>query len=125
MLKTVLVPLLLPVLFIINHVSDSPVNRSKQINKGSEKSVTSVKQSTIGPGNTEITVKPQALQGQSGTLEKMAITDGSATLAVDLNRLNGNGSKSHSSSLRFAVAADPFFTILLFNMVLRGPLSGS
>ena len=125
MLKTILVPLVLPVLFILNHVSDNPLNRSKQISHGSAKSVASVKQSINGPADTEITVKPHALQGQTGTLEKMAVTDGSATLEVDLNRLNGYGSKSQFSSLRFGVAPDSFFTILVFNRVLRGPLSGS
>ena len=84
-----------------------------------------MKQSINGPADTEITVKPHALQGQTGTLEKMAVTDGSATLEVDLNRLNGYGSKSQFSSLRFGVAPDSFFTILVFNRVLRGPLSGS
>ena len=47
---------------------------------------------------------------------------------VDLNRLNDAGSateKSKLETLRFAVAPDSFFTIVVTNDVLRGPLPGS
>ena len=47
---------------------------------------------------------------------------------VDLNRLNDAGSateKSKLETLRFALAPDSFFTIVVTNNVLRGPLPGS
>jgi hypothetical protein len=65
-------------------------------------------------------------QGQSGTLQKMIVEDGSVTMILDLNRLNGMGSvwvRPHA--LHFAVAANSFFPILVFNDLLRGPEPGS
>jgi hypothetical protein len=58
----------------------------------------------------------------TGTLEKMIVAQGSAALDIDLNRLNGSKSRLRTSTLRFAVVPDSFFTILVFNNELRGPL---
>ena len=59
---------------------------------------------------------------QSGTLEKMIVASGSVAMDVDLNRLNGiNSATAKRETLRFAVAANSFFTVLVFNNVLRGP----
>src|SRR6478672_967322 len=65
-------------------------------------------------------------QTGSGTLQKMIVTSGSATMDIDLNRLNGIDSTTEKvETLRFAVAANSFFPILFFNNALRGPAPGS
>src|SRR5262245_14625152 len=65
-------------------------------------------------------------QGQTGTLQKMVVESGSVTMVLDVNRLNGIGfSTGRPTTLQFAVAANSFFTILVFNDLLRGPDQGS
>src|SRR6266568_1302889 len=65
-------------------------------------------------------------QGHSGTLQKMIVQNGSVTMDLDVNRLNGIGSAPQKTvTLQFAVAANSFFTILVFNDLLRGPDHGS
>src|ERR1700730_3574287 len=65
-------------------------------------------------------------QGQSGTLQKMIVENGSVTIALDLNRLNGLSSAPQQLlKLQFTVAANSFFSILVFNDLLRGPDQGS
>jgi hypothetical protein len=79
----------------------------------------------------------------TGTLQKMIVQSGSVTMQFDLNRLNGinsaiavEGGVSPANSLssqparlplqlRFAVAANSFFPILVFNDQLRGPEPGA
>jgi hypothetical protein len=62
----------------------------------------------------------------SGTLQKMIVKSGSATMDIDLDRLNGiNSTAGKVETLRFAVAANSFFPILIFNNALRGPAPGS
>src|SRR5437667_9894172 len=63
---------------------------------------------------------------QSGTLEKMIVASGSVAVDVDLNRLNGvNSATAKRETLRFAVAANSFFPVLVFNDGLRGAEPGS
>ena len=57
-------------------------------------------------------------QGATGTLEKMIVANGNVSVNLDLAKLNGQG----HSSLQFAAVPDSFFTILVFNNELRGPL---
>jgi hypothetical protein len=80
-------------------------------------------------------------EGRTGTLQKMIVQSGSVTMDLDVSRLNGISSPveagvspANSSylqparlplQLHFAAAADSFFSILVFNDVLRGPESGS
>ena len=65
-------------------------------------------------------------EGGTGTLQKMIVENGSVTMDVDLNRLNGISSIAASPvTLHFDAAANSFFTILVFNDLLRGPESGS
>ena len=72
------------------------------------------------------TRKTPAIQAQTGTLQKMIVENGSVTMDLDLNRLTGISSGSAGpAELQFAVAANSFFTILVFNDLLRGPDSGS
>ncbi|MFZ3374655.1 MAG: hypothetical protein WA183_03795, partial [Chthoniobacterales bacterium] len=59
------------------------------------------------------------------TLEKMIVASGSVAMDLDLNRLNGISSATKLDTLRFDVRPNSFFTILVFNNVLRGPTLGS
>jgi hypothetical protein len=64
--------------------------------------------------------------GQSGTLQKMIVDNGSVTIQLDLNGLNGSGSLvARPVTLHFAAAANCFFPILVFNDLLRGLEPGS
>jgi len=48
-------------------------------------------------------------QGQSGTLQKMIVQNGSVTMDLDLNRLNGvSFAPQQAVTLQFAVAANSF-----------------
>src|SRR6266566_2019965 len=78
--------------------------------------------------NSGAQTKEKSPESQTGTLQKMIVASGSVAMSIDLNRLNGAGSSSGMSqldTLRFAVAPNSFFTILVFNDVLRGPEFGS
>jgi hypothetical protein len=62
----------------------------------------------------------------TGTLQKMIVENGSVSMNLDLNRLNGISSiEATPVTLHFAVQANSFFTILVFNDLLRGPERGS
>src|SRR5580704_14055842 len=62
----------------------------------------------------------------TGTLQKMIVESGSVTMDLDLNGLNGSGSLvARPVTLQFAVAANSFLPILVFNDLLRGPEEGS
>src|SRR4029077_12235340 len=62
----------------------------------------------------------------TGTLQKMIVENGSVTLDLDLNGLNGSSSLvARPVTLHFTAAANSFFTILVFNDLLRGPEPGS
>ena len=60
--------------------------------------------------------------GDTGVLEKMIVAQGSAAMEIDLGRLAGSNSRSRTSTLRFALVPDSFFTIIVFNGELRGLL---
>src|SRR5206468_2736788 len=65
-------------------------------------------------------------RGQSGTLQKMIAERGTVTMDLDMDRLNADGSLAAKVvQLRFDVAANSFFSILLFNDLLRGPEQGA
>ena len=65
-------------------------------------------------------------RGQSGTLQRMIVENGTVTMDLDLDRLKADGSLAAKVvQLRFAVAANSFFNILVFNDLLRGPEQGS
>jgi hypothetical protein len=79
----------------------------------------------VHSGNPATNKRP-ANQAPSGTLQKMIVASGSVTIDIDLNRLNGNRSTpGRLDTLHFAVAANSFFPVLVFNNVLRGPEPGS
>ena len=87
----------------------------------------------VRSGNSA-TKKSAGNQTGSGTLQKMIVASGSATMDLDLDRINGIGSTTGRfetapppklSELHFAVAPNSFFPVLVFNNVLRGPKPGS
>src|SRR5438094_2055374 len=70
--------------------------------------------------------KNQTRIGATGTLQKMIVENGSVTMQLDLNGLNGSGSLvARPVTLHFAVAANSFFPALVFNDLLRGLEPGS
>jgi hypothetical protein len=77
-------------------------------------------------GNYAGQVNQKPSEVTSGTLQKMIVENGSVTIDLDLNRLNGiRCAPRHDVRLQFDVAANSFFSILVFNDVLRGPEQGS
>src|SRR5438874_4945379 len=62
----------------------------------------------------------------TSTFQKMIVENGSVTMDLDLKRLNGISSVAASpKTLRFTAAANSFFTILVFNDLLRAAEPGS
>jgi hypothetical protein len=65
-------------------------------------------------------------EGGTGTLQKMIIENGSVTMDLDLNGFTERGSLvARPITLQFAVGANSFFPILVFNDLLRGVEPGS
>ena len=80
-------------------------------------------------GNNSQNCAAQAKQYTSGaltgTLQKMIVENGSVTLNVDLNGLNGSDTlTTRPVTLQFAAGSDSFFPVLVFNDWLRGPEPG-
>jgi hypothetical protein len=65
----------------------------------------------------------------TGTLQKMIVENGSVTMDLDVSRLSGAGARSAAAGqnlqAHFAVGANSFFPVLVFNDQLRGPVPGS
>jgi hypothetical protein len=62
----------------------------------------------------------------TGILQKLIVESGTVTMELDLNRLNGiTSAPGGAGKAQFAVAANSFFPILVFNDLLRGPAPGS
>ena len=79
----------------------------------------------LGSANSAIN-KNQNRFGETGTLQKMIVENGSVTMQLDLNGLNGSSSLvARPVTLHFVAAANSFFPILVFNGVLRGLEPGS
>src|SRR5437867_6423668 len=77
-------------------------------------------------GNYAAQSKQKPSDAPTGTLQKMIVENGSVTMDLDLNRFNGiSFAPQKAVTLQFAVAANSFFTILVFNDLLRGPEQGS
>ena len=74
-------------------------------------------------GNSASQSPEKKPERQTGTLEKMIVANGDVAMDLDLNRLNGIASGTQESkreTVRFQVGSNSFFTILVFNNVLRG-----
>ncbi|MDQ3179185.1 MAG: hypothetical protein M3Q33_01560, partial [Acidobacteriota bacterium] len=81
-----------------------------------------------GSGNLLTELNQNGPKNNTGTLEKMIVANGSVAMDLDLKRLNvtRRGAKeSTPSELRFDVERDSFFTVIVFNNELRGPLPSS
>ena len=79
-----------------------------------------------GSQNSVAGSKQKSLDAQSGTLEKMIVASGSVAMNIDLTRLNGvDLATVQNGTLHFTVAVNSFFTILVFNHMLRRPEQGS
>ena len=79
-----------------------------------------------GSGNYAAQSKQKTSDAPTGTFQRMIVESGSVTMDLDVNRLNGIGpAPARPADLQFAVAANSFFTILVFNDRLRGPEPGS
>ena len=70
--------------------------------------------------------RPNTGDAPTGTFQKMIVENGSVTMNLDLNRFNAISSvPARATTLGFAAAANSFFTILVFNDLLRSPEPGS
>src|SRR5436305_9081364 len=68
----------------------------------------------------------QSQNGATGVLQMMIVESGTATMELDLNRLNAiSVPPQKQEQMRFDLAANSFFSILVFNDRLRGPEQGS
>jgi hypothetical protein len=77
-------------------------------------------------GNYAAQSKQKTSDGPTGTLQKLILENGSVSMDFDLNRLNGiNSLAARPVTMRFDAAANSFFTILVFNDLLRGLGPGS
>src|SRR3984893_12177845 len=76
-------------------------------------------------GNSAAQFQKNSPEQPNRTLEKMIVASGSAAMDLDLNRLNGLGSGTKLDTFHFEVRPNSFFTVLVFNNVLRGPTLGS
>src|SRR4030095_6950976 len=77
-------------------------------------------------GNYAAQSKQKPSDAPTGTFQKMIVENGSVTLNLDLNGLNGsNDLTTRPVTLQFAAATISFFLILFFNDLLRGPEPGS
>ena len=75
----------------------------------------------MGMGSLIARTPDQSLENQTGTLEKMIVSNGNVTMDLDSNRLQGVVGATRMDTFRFGVDPSSFFTILVFNNVLRGP----
>jgi len=77
-------------------------------------------------GNYAAQSKQKTSGTPAGTFQRMIAENGSVTIDLDLNRLNGiNSVGGRPTTLHFATAANSFFPILVLNEQLRGPEPGS
>ena len=77
-------------------------------------------------GNNASQPKQNAPETLTGTLQKMIVENASVTMQLDLNGLNGSSSLvARPVTLHFAAAPNSFFSILVFNDLLRGIQPGS
>src|SRR5437660_8743312 len=84
--------------------------------------------SFLGSGLENYAAQPSQKMSDAatGTLQKMIVENGSVTLDLDLNGLNGSSSLvARPVTLHFSAAANSFFPILVFNDLLRGLEPGS
>ena len=101
MLKKILIALTLSLLVLLGSYA---VQSAKARNRGGE-------------------LNQKASDAPTGTLQKMIVENGSVTMDLDIGRLNGAAGQTLQA--QFAVGANSFFPVLVFNDQLRGPVPGS
>jgi len=112
MLKKALTAFILPFVVLV-----SPCNAS---------SANPVAQRSTSNASRPMPNSGQSQNGATGVLQKMIVESGTATMELDLNRLNGITSMPPKfEAWRFDVTANSFFSILVFNDLLRGLEQGS
>jgi hypothetical protein len=90
----------------------------------------SLSRGALGSSTTEARRHPSqadmARGPGTGTFQKMIVENGSVTMDLDLNGLNGSLSLvARPVALQFVIGANSFFPILVFNDQFRGPELGS
>jgi hypothetical protein len=123
MLKKTHVALTLPLLFLVVVVASLylPRRSEAELDRGVLAQSSSKTAPSPQRAGSAVTTAPA-----TGTLQKMIVENGSVTMDLDLNGLNGDSSLvARPVTLQFAVGADSFFPILVFNDLLRGPQPGS
>ncbi len=76
------------------------------------------------PGSSIAQPQKSNASADSGVLQKMLAVKGNAEMNLDVGRISKSGGSS-ASTFNFQVAANSFFTVLVFNDLLRGPDAGS
>src|SRR5947207_5047417 len=114
MFKKTFIALTLPLLFLLVMAASPP-----EADRGA-----------LGSSSTAARRHPSQADATSapgtGTLQKMIVENGGVTMDFDLNGLNGSSSLvARPITLQFAVGANSFFPILVFNDQLRGAEPGS
>jgi hypothetical protein len=116
MLKRTLIALTLPLLSLLGNSSGNHADASA----AAPAVKAQLNQNTSQPARRSLD------EGGTGTLEKMIVASGSVDMDLDLKRLNSVAAGlSPVESLRFAVTPNSFFTVLVFNDLLRAAETGS
>ncbi len=61
-------------------------------------------------------------KGETGTLEKMIVANGSLSMDIDLEKLLGKGVSQRSTRIDYVTKQDTFFNVIVFNNEFRGPI---
>src|SRR5947199_896531 len=125
MLKKTLIVLTLPLLSVLAIGVTTRLPASSEPREGGWSVVSSQAASQMAR-SPERAGSAVATAPGTGTLQKMIVESGSVTIDLDLNGFNGNSFLvARPVTLQFAVGANSFFPILVFNDLLRGPEQGS
>src|SRR5213080_4063373 len=125
MLKKILIVLTLPLLSVLAISVTTRLPASPEPREGGWSVVSSqaASQTARSPQRAGSAV---ATAPDTGTLQKVIVENGSVTLNLDLNQLNGiSHGTQNLQQVHFAVAANSFFPILIFNDLFRGIEPGS
>ena len=125
MLKKTLIVLTLPLLSVLAIGVTTRLPASPEPREGGWSVVSSqaASQTARSPQRAGSAV---ATAPDTGTLQKVIVENGSVTLNLDLNQLNGiSHGTQNLQQVHFAVAANSFFPILTFNDLFRGIEPGS
>jgi hypothetical protein len=79
-------------------------------------------------GNSAPPASGNDVEGQTGTLEKMIVANGTVAMDLDVSRLSSSAPASKGpkrETLRFQVSPNSFFTVLVFDHALRGAEPGT